>query len=48
MPINFGAADNLFATNFEKLISQGNIVAAACIMASLGNALHMPITITCF
>ena len=44
MPIDFGAAENLFAAEFERLMSQGNVAAAARVV----DALRTPVTIARF
>ena len=48
MPIDFGAAENLFAAEFERLMSQGNVAVAARVVASSGSALRTPATIARF
>ena len=41
-------AENLFAAEFERLISQGNVQEAARVVAQSGNALRTPATIARF
>lgn len=46
--LNLPGAENLFAAEFERLISQGNVAEAARVVASSGNALRTPATIARF
>lgn len=46
--LNLSGAEQLFAAEFERLMSQGNVAEAAKIVASSGNALRTPATIARF
>lgn len=46
--LNLPGAENLFAAEFERLISQGQVAEAARIVAASGNALRTPATIARF
>lgn len=46
--LNLPGAENLFAAEFERLISQGNVQEAARVVAGSGNALRTPATIARF
>jgi len=46
--LNLPGAENLFAAEFERLISTGQVAAAAKVVAASGNALRTPATIARF
>jgi clathrin heavy chain len=46
--LNLPGAENLFAAEFERLISTGQVAAAAQVVAASGNALRTPATIARF
>eukprot|EP00980_Cylindrotheca_fusiformis_P020304 scaffold7344_cov145-Cylindrotheca_fusiformis.AAC.2 len=46
--LNLPGAENLFAAEFERLISSGQVAAAAKVVAASGNALRTPATIARF
>ena len=46
--LNLPGAENLFAAEFDRLISQGNVAEAAKVVAASGTALRTPATIARF
>jgi clathrin heavy chain len=46
--LNLPGAENLFAAEFERLISSGDVAGAARVVAASGNALRTPATIARF